>query len=240
MRRLITIIVLLIAYSNVAFGQIDLDGTIKFLGIPVDGSKEEMITKLKEKGFYYNSFFDEIRGEFNGRDVNLYIRTNHGLVNRVCVVFPSVNKRQIIQEFNDLLSQFQANEKYMELLPNSKIPSTEDIEYEMSIHNKTYSSTFSYISPDLFTKEEATKIRQSVDEVSRMSQNELRQVTQAVSDSLQNNGSQLDMEQALSMLVKMRSILAGNVWFTIHEDGSRFQLVLYYDNLNNQPHGEDL
>ena len=238
MRRLL--IFLLVICSHVAFGQTDWDGTIKFLGIPVDGSKEEMISKLKEKGFSYNSFFDEIKGEFNGRDVTLYLRTNHGLVDRVCVVFPTADKRQVIQEYNLLLSQFQSNEKYMELLPNSRISSTENIAYEMSINNKTYSANFSYISPELFTREEAEKMRQTVDDVSHMQQDELRRVTQAISDSLQNRGSQSDVEQTLSMLAKMRSILAGHVWFTIHEDGSRYQIVLYYDNLNNHPHGEDL
>ena len=239
MRKLIAILSLLF-FSFVALGQTEKEGTIKFLGIPVDGSKEEMISKLKEKGFVYNSFFDEIKGEFNGRDVNLYIRTHHGLVDRVCVVFPSTGKRQVIQEYNNLLSQFQSNEKYMELLPNTKIPSTENIDYEMSIRNKTYSSSFSYISPDLFTKEEAAKVRQMVDETRKMEPDDLRQVTKAMTDSLQNIRSSLDVEQTLSMITKMRSIIAGNVWFTIHEDGSQFKLVLYYDNLNNQPHGEDL
>lgn len=239
MRRLITFLSLLFC-SFIAFGQTDSEGTIKFLGIPVDGSKEEMISKLEKKGFNYASFFDELKGEFNGREVTLYIRTNHGLVDRVCVVFPSTGKRQVIQEYNNLLSQFQSNEKYMELLPNVKIPSTEDIAYEMSIRNKIYSSNFSYISPDLFTKEEAIKMRQMMGDVRKMEPDELQQVTQAMADSLQNSGSSMDVERALSMITKMRSILAGHVWFTIHEDGSRYQLVLYYDNINNQPHGEDL
>ena len=239
MKRLITIISFLIL-SFVAFGQNEVDGTIKFMGIPVDGSKEEMISKLKEKGFSYNSVFDEISGEFNGRNVTLYIRTHHGLVDRICVVFPSAEKRQIIREYNNLLSQFQANEKYMELLPNSKIPTTENISYEMSINNKTYSSSFSYISPDLFTKEAAAKMRQKMSAIGKMQPDELQQVTQAMADSLENNGSPMDVKQALSSVQKMLSILTGHVWFTIHEDGSRFQLVLYYDNLKNQAHGEDL
>ena len=239
MRRIITILSLLFC-SFLAFGQIDSNGTIKFLGIPVDGNKEEMISKLKEKGFYYNSYFDELKGEFNGRDVNLYIRTNHGLVDRVCVVFPSVDKRQVIQEYNTLLSQFQANEKYIELFTNSKIPITENIAYEMNIRNKTYSSRFSYISPDLFTKEEAEKMRQTLASYQKMSLDEIQQSTQSLVDSIGNNVHQADLDQTLSMLQKYQSVFIGYVWFTIHEDGSQYQIVLYYDNLNNHPHGEDL
>ena len=239
MKQLIAIVSLLFL-SFFAFAQTGKEGTIKFLGIPVDGSKEEMISKLEAKGFVYNSFFDELEGEFNGQEVDLYIRTHHGLVDRICVVFPSVEKRRIIREYNYLLSQFQSNEKYIELIPNSKIPNTEDISYEMNYNNKTYSSSFSYISPDLFTKEEIAQMRQTMEDIREMEPDQMQQVNQAMADSLENNGAALDVEKALSMVQKMMSIIAGHVWFTIHEDGSRYQIVLYYDNYNNQPHGEDL
>ena len=49
----------------------------KFLGIPVDGYKTEMIKKLKEKGYQYNSQLDCMTGEFNGRDVYIRIATNN-------------------------------------------------------------------------------------------------------------------------------------------------------------------
>lgn len=48
----------------------------KFLGIPVDGTKTAMIQKLKQKGFTYNSYLDCLQGEFNGRDVNLFLGNN--------------------------------------------------------------------------------------------------------------------------------------------------------------------
>ena len=37
----------------------------KFLGIPVDGSKADMIQKLKEKGFTYNTTTDRLEGVFS-------------------------------------------------------------------------------------------------------------------------------------------------------------------------------
>lgn len=237
MKRFICIILLAFLTLNL-LGQ--KPGTLKFLGIPVDGSKEEMISKLKEKGFSYNSLTEEITGEFNGQDVTIYLRTHHRLVDRVCVVFPSASKRYIIPEYNNLLTQFQENEKYMEYFPNSMIPETEDIDYEMLVNNKKYSATFFYISPDLFTKEEATMIRQKASEASKMTPEEMQSVTQAMADSLQNSGSHMNKEQELLMVDKLQSILAGHVWFTILEDGSRFQIALYYDNLNNSPRGEDL
>ena len=59
--------VLLLTVTISAFGQSDVT---KFLGIPVDGFKSEMIQKLKEKGFVNSTLHEDIlEGEFNGRDV---------------------------------------------------------------------------------------------------------------------------------------------------------------------------
>ncbi|MDE5632420.1 MAG: hypothetical protein K2I54_06395, partial [Muribaculaceae bacterium] len=49
----------------------------QFLGIPVDGSKSEVITKLKSKGFKATSLNNDVlEGEFNGDNVYVNIFTN--------------------------------------------------------------------------------------------------------------------------------------------------------------------
>ena len=48
----------------------------KFLGIPVDGFKPEMINKLKSRGFQFDKQLDCLTGEFNGYDVLISIVTN--------------------------------------------------------------------------------------------------------------------------------------------------------------------
>ena len=56
----------------------------RFLGIPVDGSKSEMIRKLKAKGFESNPYDEGIlTGEFNGTMVNVYVLTNNNKVFRL-------------------------------------------------------------------------------------------------------------------------------------------------------------
>ncbi|MBQ2189824.1 MAG: hypothetical protein II452_03035, partial [Paludibacteraceae bacterium] len=56
----------------------------KFLGIPIDGTKQEMIQKLKDKGFTYHYERGEefLSGEFNGSDVHIFIATNNNKVYR--------------------------------------------------------------------------------------------------------------------------------------------------------------
>lgn len=84
MKRLITILCSLLACLSLV-AQTNSDNTIKFLGIPIDGSKEQMIKELKNKGFKYNPQFENLSGRFNGKDSNIYISTNNGKVDRVYV-----------------------------------------------------------------------------------------------------------------------------------------------------------
>lgn len=58
----------------------------KFLGIPVDGTKAEMVQKIKAKGFETSSYNrDILEGEFNGEDVEVSVVCNNRKVFRVCV-----------------------------------------------------------------------------------------------------------------------------------------------------------
>ena len=57
----------------------------KFLGIPIDGTKEEMIHKIQAKGFVYDREHDCLEGQFNGTGVNVFVVTNGNKVWRVMV-----------------------------------------------------------------------------------------------------------------------------------------------------------
>ena len=66
MKKLLIALALLVGTTAVAQ---EKDVT-KFLGIPVDGFKSEMIEKLKEKGFV-PTYSDFLEGEFNGTNVEV-------------------------------------------------------------------------------------------------------------------------------------------------------------------------
>lgn len=114
----------------------------KFLGIPIDGSKAEMIQKLKEKGYTYNSKLDCLEGEFNGRDVQISVVTNNSKVYRILVqdAIPS-SEGDIKIRFNTLCQQFEANGKYWSP-SNYTLSEEEDISYEMTVHNKRYQAAY--------------------------------------------------------------------------------------------------
>lgn len=65
-------IAMLLMFSITVHAQQDVT---RFLGIPVDGSKSEMIHKLEEKGFRYDPAENFLTGEFNGVEVHVYVVT---------------------------------------------------------------------------------------------------------------------------------------------------------------------
>ena len=178
MKRLTALIAALVI-SVWAFAQ---DNVLKFLGIPVDGDKQEVISALKNKGFTYNSYYDYLEGRFNGMDVQVGVCENNGKVHRIVVA--DTYKRdagQIIIAYNRLMSQFENNGKYYADEDNEVLPATESLAYEMSVHNKQYQAIF----------------------------------------YLKDNTD-------------------GVVWFTIEEESGEYYLLIFYDNMNNHSHGEDL
>lgn len=138
MKRLV-LVALLATISLNSFSQ----NVIRFLGIPIEGTKKEMISKLEAKGYEYNSTADVLLGEFNGSDVMLSVQTVNNRVWRIGIVDAnSTDETNIKIRFNNLFEQFSNNGKY-KLMDGKKLSDSEDISYEMLVHNKRYEAIFS-------------------------------------------------------------------------------------------------
>ena len=140
------LIALLTLLSAVCFAQ--EGGPLKFLGIPIDGPKAQFVEKLKAKGFTYSTLSEGYKGQFNGKPVDVYIHTNHNLVDRVYVAFPYTTEEGIRTEFNRLLGQFENTGKYEDFGMNEEILEGEDISYEITVKNKRYQASFCYYDAD--------------------------------------------------------------------------------------------
>lgn len=113
----------------------------KFLGIPVDGYKSEMIQKLKAKGYKYNNTKDCLEGEFNGREVEISVVTNNNKVYRIAVFDKDyLNETDIKIRFNTLCNQFENNSRYFG--SSDKISDKEDISIQMSLYGKRYEAVY--------------------------------------------------------------------------------------------------
>lgn len=258
------IITILALFSLVAYGQ--NGGPLKFLGIPIDGPSAQFETKLKAKGFSYNSYTEGYKGQFNGKTVDVYVHTNHDIVDRVYVAFPFTSEQEIRNEFNRLLKQFNDTGKYLDLSFNEEIPAEEDISYEISVKNKRYQATFTYIDgdrdpapfidgmvdllSDYLTEEDRAELKADIKKLVDLPKEEQEAYQAEMMAKMQQMGTKVDAdaeadpEKALrfvfSFFEGMKSMADGSVWFMIHESYGRYNIGLYYDNLHNQAHGEDL
>ena len=200
----------------------------KFLGIPVDGNKQQMIQKIKEKGYLYNSNYDRLEGEFNGRDVFIYVVTNNNKVYRILVedaVYSSEGDIKI--RFNTLLRQFENNnQKYFSMsTEDGELSESEDISYEMTVNNKRYEAAFIQTNNTL----DSVTLSKKMEEFNK-----------------ENYGDDylLDMtdEQIFDASIKffLSLYIDNSVWFMINERYGRYGILLYYDNNRNRANGEEL
>lgn len=137
MKRFI-LLAFLVAIQFCSFGQ----NTMKFLGIPIDGSKEQMINALKNKGYTYDVRNDMLEGEFNGQKVNLMVKTNNNKVCRICIMDSNfMDETNVKIRFNSLYNQFIQSGKYEHIGGNS-ISDNDDISYEITVHKKRYEADF--------------------------------------------------------------------------------------------------
>ena len=138
-RFLITFLFVLMAITAIA----QESNTIKFLGIPVDGTKKEMISKLQAKGYEYNASSDYLFGEFNGTNVRIFVQTVNNRVWRIGIIDANIidNEANIKIRYNDLFRQLSNNDKY-KVLGARTWGEEEDISYEMSVHKKRYDAVF--------------------------------------------------------------------------------------------------
>ena len=208
--------------SETPEGQDDSD-VLKFLGIPVDGSKEQMIERLKEKGFSGNWWEEYLEGIFNGEKVRVYIGTNHGIVDRIKVIYPSTDDRVTKVKYNTLLSRFGRNSKYTELRENREISENERISFEITVQGRIYDAMYYVLQSDIdaaswkedFYREYKARYKKPLSEL-----------------------TQEEVEEVLFCLPsRIPDAVSGVVWFTLQSARS---IVLYYDNLKNRPRGEDL
>lgn len=212
----------------------------KFLGIPVDGTKSQMIQKIKAKGFTYNQKQDRLKGKFNGRDVYVSVVTNKNKVWRIMVqdVVPS-SETNIKIRFNELCRQFAENEKYVpqNLTGNYEIESDEDISYNITVRNKRYEAGyFQMTEKDKEFLQDTTALMNAVKPIiqSKYTEEELDNPTEEITQDVYNIAADYLFEN-LYEKVKNRS-----VWFLINEFYGDYSIIMYYDNELNKARGEDL
>lgn len=225
MKRILFFIVLL-ATSISLFAQKDIT---KFMGIPIDGFKHEMIQKLKGKGFVSSASDKNIlKGEFNGTQVDVHVVTNNNKVYRIMLCDAhQMDETSIKIRFNKLCQQFKNNSNYVSI-DDYTIADDEDIAYELTVHDKRYEAVFYQKPLAIDSTEIAEKLKETV--LSKYTQQELDNPT----EEIQKDIYKMSLDYAIEIVLKKP------VWFIISEFAGRYYITMFYDNEYNRANGEDL
>lgn len=216
MKRLLFIVLAMIATITSFAQQKDVTS---FLGIPVDGTVLSLKQKLVSKGFVPKKFGDEeyLEGEFNGCNVNVYIRTNNNKVYRIMVADNNtVDEAQIKIRFNILVSQFENNKRYISL-GKYTLSDEEDISYEMTVHNKDYEAAF-YQVPNM-EKADTLALQEKVrnELLSKYTEAELKNPSEEITKEIANTTIKIGTEW---MLMKP-------VWFKIVRVNGKYYICMF-------------
>ena len=259
MKRFFIFISLVLALVNISYAQ---NNVTKFMGIPVDGSKVEVVRQLLDKGFEYDDSQDNwtrLTGFFNGVNSHIYVTTNKNLVDRIYVCDKNTcSESEIIIRFNKLVRQFANNDNYIsDGYEKYLIPQNEYISYEMLCYNKNYDAIF-------YQKADTININEYINTLNNISDEEINEMVSYLikSDALCSNlyptfdleyfnnrkGTNLDNKnKGFLITVAELSNLKINfdkykrpVWFRICKDGNGYYIAIFYDNEHNRAQGEDL
>lgn len=225
MRRILSVAILLVISVSL-FAQKDVT---KFMGIPIDGFKPEMIQKLKEKGFVSSASDKNIlEGEFNGSQVTIHVVTTNNKVSRIGISDVNyVDETDIRIRFNRLCQQFKSNSKYTSL-DDYTIPEDEDISYEMKVNNKRYEAVF-YQNPVITDSiAMANELKEIL--LQKYSEKELENPTEDIKTDIAKMG----VSYAMDLISKKP------VWFIISDFYGKYYITMFYDNEYNRANGEDL
>ena len=227
------------------------DRALKFLGIPVDGYKSEMIQKLRNKGYTYskNGGEDVLTGEFNGTDVNIYIGTNNNKVWRIYIADDDTrDEYQIKLRFNTLCDQFERNSRYTALSEDQEIPMDEDISYEMNVNDKRYEAAFYQIPDDPDLMNDIEELSARFDSLNSGQQDSLvfEQQVEAITGlfaALSAYDAETFSKYDADYFVRLGSATEEEqiaMAMTLMEDIMSYYISMYYDNGYNKASGEDL
>ena len=119
-KYVITLFTFLLAYSVYA-----KEDVIEFLGIPVDGSKTEVMNQIKAKGFNLMELgnMKVLNGRFNDTDVYINAQTNGDKVYRLVILDAQPMSESMIKiRYNNLCHQFVNNPKYIYIYQERILP----------------------------------------------------------------------------------------------------------------------
>ena len=227
MKKILTLAVVLMT-TLALFAQEEKDVT-KFLGIPVDGYKSEMISKLKAKGFTETNIDGCLEGIFNNYPVLITVNINpyNNKVYEISLLDIAENSESEIRyRFNNLISQFENNSNYIGGT-NEYISEEEDLGHNIANREKIYQAIFF---------QESGSINKEIDYV--MWEKYGVKGPEDLPEEEKKEASEY-LQNYINNYIKNRLSKKRVTFFIIPRD-KKYHISMSYTNCYNEPNGEDL
>lgn len=138
-----------------------------FMGVKVDGSKSDVVRKLKSAGFSDGTKPYDLTGEVNGKMSEVSILTHKGKVWRIEVrdYSPYASADDAVRRYNRLIDVFRKDNSYTEYEQNPYTSETERTFFEEYIREGFYYAEFFQRSrPELYERLVSFQIVEDADE----------------------------------------------------------------------------
>lgn len=226
MKKLITT-TLLVLFFGYVYAQKDIT---TFLGIPVDGTKAVMITKLKAKGFTYDKDIDALKGIFNGHESYVTIRTNRDNKVYIIIVMDAYPSSEVVvkNRYNNLIRQFsEKKDKYVaDGSLYQTIPDDEDIAYEMNVRDKKYKTDFYQAPSDQDYLNKALKKKYTSEQLQNPTMDEKADIARFIEE---------EANKIYDEIISMKQVS-----IMIFENQGEYRITYFYENKNNNNESDDL
>ena len=204
--------------------------TTRFLGIPVDGPKSEMVQKLIEKVYNYHADEDYFTGFYFGSPVYLFIQTVNGKVSRVVVYdIPQRSEDEIRDRFNLVYDKFKMSSRYTQYQSDTKIAEKESIARKMRQHKKLYKAVFNQVKEEPANPQNIVLASQAPEEGETINE-------RLLNDDYTERRRRIHAKALAHInehVVESNETNLNKVWFAISEKFGKFALILFYDNIAN-------
>lgn len=200
----------------------------KFLGIPVDGTKEDFEKELVQKGFKFSRKYNGYKGVFNNEESYVHIYESEGKVYRVSVMpIYTFNEGEAKRRYNTLCQQFATNKNYIQLSSDEslRLDVDEDLDYGINVKGKRYEAYFSQVISDstrsllilseLYKHFSPIQIANPTEEESK----KMLEITKEKCNEIYNNNL---------------------VWVVLSMIEDRYTITIMYENNSNDKRGSDL
>ena len=255
----IWLIVSLTIFSSVCYGQDG--GVLRFLGIPVAGSEEQFAEQLVAKGFTQSDHPGVYSGQFDGKPVEVAVRTKNDVVDQVSVSFRDTTEKGIISEYNHMLDQLRSDKSLMNFNMDEALLDNAPVSARIA-NGKSYEAHFSYYDPDrnpplmdalldklsdYFTDKQKEKLKDLMQKAAAAPEGQKAVYQYQLLEEMKKMGLGEDPDgkpDAGKMfkfmgdfMMGLKSLSDGDIWFKIHEieknRTKQYQIVLYYDTIQN-------